>query len=650
MFRRSLIRLFRIHTLKANNLTKECISRKLPQTNSHYLCSCRYSTNIQQTPNLNITQKLTEEEYLVKVKDDPDTFGIQTTSKEQEFDEGDMKEGEYLENPPDPSKQLRTKQYADMIKAFIRKRQIKEAIDVLEVRMLKDDRVKPENYIYNLLLGACGKVGYTKKAFSLYNKMKQRGLKVTGGTYTALFNACANSPWPEDGLTKALHLRQIMIEKGYEPNDTNYNAMIKAFGRCGDLETAFGLVDEMQKKNIPIKGDTLNFLLQACITDKETGFRHALLVWRKFIGKNIIPNVYSYNLLLRCTRDCGLGDIEITKDVLNNIVANNNLLLASSENIADPNEDVSESTNSVMQRNESSISIQENRPNLIARVPHIGNILSVSEITKPEDRLLLIGGFSGILKNMQENNCTPNIKTFTQLLDSIPSTLAAEKELLSSIRKYNVKPDVDFYNMLIKKRSMRFDYDLAKEVLNMIKTTRLEPNIITFGVLALGCQTKEEAESLIEEMHKENYRLNPEILGAMLHQACHHCNFSYVLKMMEICLEEEIRPNKKFMDTLEEFKKKCKVMSNDKDCEKAKSRGFQKGYQMFKLRYTTWKQEVDPINEDEIHPWQQFRQETKTDVKHYKDKSNASRFKARHTSLYRRKKNQVVESKKDIKG
>jgi pentatricopeptide repeat domain-containing protein 1 len=53
---------------------------------------------------------------------------------------------------------------------------------------------------------------------------------------------------------------------------------ILAFGRCGDLSTAFTLVDEMAEKEIVISNETFNFLLQACITDKDAGFRHALLV------------------------------------------------------------------------------------------------------------------------------------------------------------------------------------------------------------------------------------------------------------------------------------------------------------------------------------------------------------------------------------
>jgi len=42
-------------------------------------------------------------------------------------------------------------------------------------------------------------------------------------------------------------------------------------------------------------------------------------------------------------------------------------------------------------------------------------------------RLVLVGGCSGLLEQMNKHGVKPNIKTFTQLLDTIPSTRAAEQ-------------------------------------------------------------------------------------------------------------------------------------------------------------------------------------------------------------------------------
>lgn len=301
-----------------------------------------------------------EQEFLVRARMDPDLFGEKL--EETEEDEGDLEEERHIGGQPLASQRLSTKQYATLIKRFLQQRKIKEAIDVLEVKMLKEDRVKPENYIYNLILGGCGRVGYTKKAFKLYNDMKKRALTVTAGTYTALFNACANSPWPEDGLARAKHLYEIMQEKGHTPNDTNYNAMIKAFGRCGDLQMAFALVDQMLEAKLPLRDDTINFLLQSCISDKQAGFRHALLVWKKLTEKRVQPTFYSFNLLLRSVRDCGLGDLEATKEVIEKLldVERGQLALVSG---GDQDALMSKGTDG---------GPSNLRPNLLAPKPHLG--------------------------------------------------------------------------------------------------------------------------------------------------------------------------------------------------------------------------------------------------------------------------------------
>lgn len=579
---------------------------------------------------------------------DPDTFGNlqgnKLTVEETDGDEGDIEEEKYLEQPPRRSQKLTTKQYADMIKEFFRQKKVADAIDVLETRMLKEDRVKPENYIYNLIISELGRLGYSRKAFQLFNQMKKRDLKVTGATYTALFNACANSPWPHDGLQRAKHLRELIFEKGYEPNAHNYHAMIKAFGRCGDLSTAFTLVDEMAEKRLRISNETFNFLFQACITDKEAGFRHALLVWRKMINKGVRRNVYTYNLLLRSIRDCGLGDLDVTRDVFHKIVEESNrqihdkkskrplleakyktdvLTLESADegNIAKESSENMESTTEISSVSEASITtdISENRPNLLAVSPQFGNIIALTEVTKPEDRLLLVGGCSGFLEQMKKDGVKPNIKTFTQLLDNIPSTKSAEKALLSAMERENVTPDIDFYNMLIKKRSMRFDYMLARDVLKLIQKAKLHPDIVTFGVLALGCQSQEEAQSLISDMRNIGFRMNAEILGAMLKQGCYNWNFDYVIAIMQTVIEEDVAPNEKFLEHLEKFHKLCSQKIKYKDTNipgfpgGANNRNFWKGFKEFSTQYTSWLKQVEP--EKIGHPWEQFQKKTKPDNK-----------------------------------
>lgn len=421
--------------------------------------------------------------------DERENFGLisrtnQIFTEKYEHDEGDKKEQEFLEKKPLRLQQLSTKKYSDLIKYHIENKRIKEALDVLDVRMLKEDRVKPEAYIYNLTIGACAEVGYTKKAFMLYNDMKKRGLKVNGGIYTSLFSACARSPWKEDGLARANHLRNLMLEKNIEPNLTNYNAMIKVYGRCGDLQTAFEIVDEMCSKNIKIRVHTFNFLLQSCITDRKAGFRHALLTWRKMLNFKERPNIYTFNLMLRCIKDCGIGDRESEQKMISEILSSNPMMLPkhshnqeafqllesgqhnSSEKATVLDQDLVQLGGQDVVEKHLPISISElsenQLPNLLSRNPSLNGVLAMGEIKTMEDRFMLTGGAEGIFTEMVAANVTPDIKTITQMLSVQPSTLENENKLLDILKLQQIKPDINFYNVLIKKRCYRFDYESAK--------------------------------------------------------------------------------------------------------------------------------------------------------------------------------------------
>lgn len=57
--------------------------------------------------------------------------------------------------------------------------------------------------------------------------MKETGKVPEDHTYTSLFNACALSPFEEDGLQRARKLRQTIFEKQITLNQKTFHAMMK---------------------------------------------------------------------------------------------------------------------------------------------------------------------------------------------------------------------------------------------------------------------------------------------------------------------------------------------------------------------------------------------------------------------------------------
>lgn len=407
-------------------------------------------------------------------KIDTDNFGHLNRTLEFKQDAGDIAEEEFHRNIPLRRNQLPLELYKQMVRSFISEKRLKEAIDVVEVRM-KEDRVKPDYYLYDLLIMECGRRGYTKKAFKLYNRMKRRGLKVTGPTYAALFNACSKSIHPKAAIDLANNLRKIIIQNGFEANEIVYNAMISAYGRCGDIETAFQIVDEMKEKRLQLKIDTMNHLLQACCSDTEYGFRHALLVWHRMFHKKLTPDIHSFNLMLRCTRDCGFGDINEMKNVIALLLYHSkkdSKLTATKDNVLliehKPTTPINSSEHTkIAEKSASDVEsrskeVCDQMPNLLNRLPHLGSIVQLKMANSAKDRLMLLGGIDSFIAELEESKVRPNVKTFSQLLYSIADTQEAEHELIEKMRYMRVRADTDFFNLLMKRRILRGDHNGAK--------------------------------------------------------------------------------------------------------------------------------------------------------------------------------------------
>lgn len=399
----------------------------------------------------------------------PDVFGDLSGNKfeqlELDDDEKEIESFETNEHCVPKRLKLRPSQYAKMIEEHRNKGDMSSAMKVLD--LVKENRDKPTYYMYNLLLKGWADQGNIRMCLKLLSIMKKKQLKKSGATYTSVLNACSNSNNREKALETLGNIRLELIQNCAKLEEAHYNVMIKTYGKHGCLEEAFLLVDEMVDKKMKVSEATFNSMMYAAISDEADGLRYVLKVWHLMQRWRIKPSLSTYNLLLRAIRDCKLGDLKV-----------NDLLLEHSENsrilwndcstpdlLANPPV-VSSLVDGLISKNyvmESAPAVGDTALSVIENDNDNDNNTSIGlETIHKKNKLILFGGFNGFIERMKKDNVTPDPKTLTLMLNIAPASLAIENNIIEIARINKINLDIDFFNMLIKKRSFRKDYKNAK--------------------------------------------------------------------------------------------------------------------------------------------------------------------------------------------
>lgn len=541
--------------------------------------------------------------------------------------------------------------YFFQCKRLIKEGKLAEALDLFERQMLKEERLQPLECNYTVLIGGCGRAGYLKKAFRLYNDMKKRDLEPSDATYTALFNVCAESPWKDSALQSALKLRQQLQARNFQLNLKTYHALLKVTAKCADLRMCLDVFKEIVHKGHAVTEDTFSYLLMGCIQDKKTGFRYALQVWRQMLSLGLQPSRYGYNLLLGAARDCGLGDPEVASELLlrpreemvllqpraggrkarrktqagmvDSMSARlhvetleRQLFLEPSQALERPPEPQEARVPSKAQPEmETKVdpdhtvalaSVASEPPprelaiNLLTLGPVPPAVVSFGTVTTAADRLALMGGLEGFLGKMAEHGLRPDIKTLTLLAEVVDPGSPAESSLLTVLDTYQVEVDVTFFNTMMRKKSKLGDLEGAKALLPVLAKRGIVPNLQTFCNLAIGCRRQQDGLQLLADMKKSQMTPNTHIYSTLINAALKKLDYTYLINILKDMRQNRVPVNEVVIRQLEFAAQYPPTF----DRYKGKNTYLEK-IDGFRAYYKRWLKMMPA--EETPHPWQQFR-------------------------------------------
>ncbi|KAF7663442.1 hypothetical protein LDENG_00209820 [Lucifuga dentata] len=486
-------------------------------------------------------------------------------------------------------------------KKLIKENKLQEALDVFSRDMLQGERLQPEEYNYTVLIGGCGRAGLLKQAFRLYNDMKKRGLVATDATYTALFNACAESPSKQAGLQQALKLEQELCRKNYPLSTISYHALLKTHAITNHLQACIHTLREMLRNGHAVTQETFHYLLMGCLKDKETGFRLALQVWRQMLSSGIVPDAKNYNLLLRTARDCGIGDPALASVVLLRSEWNNHKEGEDTANVKSGCRDSvdfdllerqlfmqhdehgfssicgpdSKDSEVVIGAKKDSFSIQDSThlvpvrqkenavlpaeftgdctpPNLLDHFEgKMGYVVSLGNVNGASDRLILIGGAKGFLEKMAVNGLCPDLRTLSMLADTMEPGKQSLQMLLKVAKQHKVKLDVAFFNSVIRRAARTGDLDGAKAVLSVMRQRHVQVDVQTYGSLALGCEQKKDGLQLLKDMEEAGLRPNVHVFSALIGRAARRLDYIYLKRLLKCMRDMDVWPNDVIIKQLE---------------------------------------------------------------------------------------------------
>ena len=98
---------------------------------------------------------------------------------------------------------------------------------------------------------------------------------------------------------------------------------------------------------------------------------------------------------------------------------------------------------------------------------------------------------------------------------------------------------------------------LFQAILADIEKEGLQPDIFTWGALALACQRPDEGREMLACLESIGITPNYFIYGALIRAACDKMEIEYIIELMESMTHKRVKPSNPIYTMLDNFKGKA---------------------------------------------------------------------------------------------
>ncbi|KAJ3270571.1 hypothetical protein HDV01_007721 [Terramyces sp. JEL0728] len=201
--------------------------------------------------------------------------------------------------------------YNHLLNAHVNVNDSKKAFQVYD---LIKETFEPDLVTYSTLIKLLVNTKQVHKAFEVYEAMKKKKIHPNQIVFTTLVKGCIQSGQIDRAWKTFNHMRSE-IER---PDSIAFTLMIYSCSKTQDAERALDLFQEMIANNLQVTPVTYTSLILAC-GNRPDYYNEAFDLLEQMIATGFEPNIQTYNALLQiASRN---NDIDRVKTVWNDLIA-----------------------------------------------------------------------------------------------------------------------------------------------------------------------------------------------------------------------------------------------------------------------------------------------------------------------------------------